>query len=422
MRTLYEHQRVIIDENKEQCGLFLGTGGGKTRTALHLAKGSTLVIAPKTQVEDRNWQREAAHVFTDRSAYDKFTVISKETFKRDWEDLPRCDTLILDEAHTMLGVQPSQGWQKRQRVIKTSQIFEAVKKYIEKNRPTRIYIVTATPVRNPMCVWAAATLLGKGWDFVKFRDAFYFRLPMPGREVYRPRIDNESKHRLAKAVQKLGYTGKLDDWFDVPEQTDKIVYTHLTPEQEKRLKTLKVEYPDPLVYLGKRHQVENGVLAGDEYKDQEEFSNAKIDHILDLAEEFPKMVVFAKYLNQIEQIKVALQKAGKTVYTLTGATKNRGDVLRFANESKDCVFIAQAQVSSGYELPSFNCVVYASMSYSLVDLEQSRGRVLRANALKKNLYVYLVVKDGIDQQVYDTLMTKKDFNEAIFIKEHPEMV
>lgn len=421
----YEHQLKIINENPLKCGLFLGTGGGKTRTALALAEGKTMVIAPKTQVEDRNWQRERVELGMESGVnlnIKGLEVISKETFRRDWMKLKGCDTLILEEAHTVLGVSPTQGWQKKQRVIKTSQVYAAVEAYIRKWKPNRIYIVTATPIRNPMCVWAAAQLLGKNWDFTKFRDAFYFRLPMPGREVYRPRTDTESRDRLAKAVQKLGYTGKLDEWFDVPPQIDKVVYVHLNKMQEARLKPLKVEYPDPLVYIGKRHQVENGVLAGDEYKEPEEFSNEKIDHILDLAVEFPKLVVFAKYLAQITQIKTALQKAGHTVYVLTGDTKDRGSVIKFANEHPNCVFIAQSQISSGYELPDFPCVVYASMSYSLVDLEQSRGRVLRANALKKNLYVYLVVKDGIDEQVYKTLMMKKDFNEAIFIKENPKLL
>ena len=36
---LYEHQKKIIKENKLKCGLFLGTGASKTRTALEMAAG-----------------------------------------------------------------------------------------------------------------------------------------------------------------------------------------------------------------------------------------------------------------------------------------------------------------------------------------------------------------------------------------------
>ena len=47
---LYEHQLKIITDNRKKTGIFLGTGSGKTLIALSLARGKTLIIAPKTQV------------------------------------------------------------------------------------------------------------------------------------------------------------------------------------------------------------------------------------------------------------------------------------------------------------------------------------------------------------------------------------
>ena len=55
---LYKHQQIIIDEDKKKCGIFLGTGSGKTRIALLLAQGKILIVAPKTQILDSNWERE----------------------------------------------------------------------------------------------------------------------------------------------------------------------------------------------------------------------------------------------------------------------------------------------------------------------------------------------------------------------------
>ena len=58
MQPLYDHQKRIIAENKLKCGLFLGTGSSKTRTALTMAEGKTLVICPKQQRDEQMWQRE----------------------------------------------------------------------------------------------------------------------------------------------------------------------------------------------------------------------------------------------------------------------------------------------------------------------------------------------------------------------------
>lgn len=411
---LYDHQVKIIEEDPKQVGLFLGTGSGKTLTALLLAKGKTLVICPKTQKEDRNWEREAkknqSFLFLE-----SLTVISKETFRRDWKDLPKFDTIIVDEAHTCLGVTPNLRWRNKKQIPKASQLFEALDSYLAYNKPERLYLCTATIMRSPMTVWAAAKLLGHNWDFYDFRYTFYIKLPMPGREVWAPKTDSVTKDRLANAVRKIGYVGRLEDFFDVPDQTHKVEMLELTTEQKKRLRELPFEYPEPIVLLGKKHQVENGVLMGDEFKDPEFFDNTKIDRILDYAIEFPRMVVFCRYSHQIGILSAALTQMGKKVFVLDGSVKDRGALLNEAKQCKEYVFIAQAQVSAGWELPDCPVMIFASKTYSFVDYDQAIGRIQRANNIKKNLYIHLVMKGGIDEAVHQTIEQKKDFNERIYL-------
>lgn len=416
MYKLYDHQIRIIDDNKEKTGIFLGTGAAKTLTALLLARGKTLVICPKTQKEDRNWEREAQK---NKIKID-LTVVSKEEFRKIAFGLKPFDTVIVDEAHTCLGATPNVKWVKRQAVPKTSQLMEELQKYIARTKPARLYLCTATIMRSPMTVWAAGVVLGKDWDFYKFRDMFYFRLPMPGREVYQAKTDEESKEKLADLVRKIGYVGRLEDYFDVPDQTYKTVHVGLTVAQKGRIKDMALEFPDPLVRVGKIHQIENGVLSGDEFSAPETFDNEKIDLLLDYAIEFPRMVVFAKYTAQIAQIASAMEKAGKKVLCLTGATKERGELIREANEAKECVFIAQAQISAGWELPEYPVMIFASRTYSFVDYSQGLGRIQRANNIKKNLYINLVVKGGIDEAVDKCLSTKSDFDERLYIKQMVE--
>lgn len=411
---LYDHQQKIINDNSDKMGLFMGTGSGKTRVALMLACGRTLVIAPKTQIEDMNWDRELRDIGW-QTDITNIIAISKETFRRDHAMLPRFDTVIVDEAHTCLGVTPNVRWVNKKPIPKASQLFEALQAFLDRTKPERFYPVTATIIKSPMTIWAAGHLLGKGWDWYKFRDRFYFRLPMPGREVFTPKNDDESKGKLAELVKKIGYTGQLSDYFDVPAQSYVVKYIELTKKQKERIKALPIEYPDPLVLLGKTHQVENGILSGDEFNQTEYFENGKVDKILDLATEFPKMIIFAKYRAQIHQIQKELISEGYKTFTLTGDTENRGGIIKEANDSDKYIFIAQAQISAGWELPDCPVMIFASMSYSVVDRIQAEGRILRANALKKNLYIDLIVKRGIDEAVYKSINNKKDFNERLYL-------
>lgn len=419
---LYDHQQKIITDDPKKCGLFLGTGSGKTSIALVLARKMTLVICPKTQKEDHNWEREWNKLYEAKQVQCVITVVSKEEFRRDHSSLPAFDTVIVDETHTCLGVTPNTRQRHRQTIPKASQLFDALETYLQRIKPTRLYLCTATIVKSPLTVWAARWLLGKDKrknklkSFYKWRDMFYTRLPMPGREVYAPRHGSKAKDRLALYVRATGYTGRLEDYFDVPDQTFKTVHVGLTEGQKTRLKSLPLEFPDPLVLIGKRHQVENGVLAGDEFNGAEIFANEKIERILELAEEFPRMVVFAKYRGQIEFIKAMLVKEKRKVLVMTGDTKDRGALIADANASKECIFIVQAQISAGWELPQYPVMIFASRTYSFVDYQQALGRILRANALKKNLYINLVVKDGIDEAVDKALANKQDFDERIYAK------
>lgn len=419
---LYDHQLRIIDDDPKKTGLFLGTGSGKTRTALMLARGETLVICPKTQKEDGNWEREFQMLLTAGAmkGVQSLTTISKETFRRDHEQMQRYDTVILDEAHTMLGVTPTTRQRKRVTIPKSSQLFEAVDEFIERTKPSRLYLATATIMKSPFTVWAAGKLLqhpSMSYDmngFYSFRYEFYTKLPMPGREVWAPKKSDQAKDKLAAIVRSLGYVGRLEDFFDVPDQTFKTVYVPLSAAQISRIKELKMEYPEPIVRIGKRHQVENGCLAGNEFARAELFSNAKIEKIKEYALEFPRMVIFARYRAQIDMLEAELLHDGYKVLTLTGDTKDRGAVLADANASSECIFIAQCQVSAGWELPEYPVMVFASRDYSFVNYDQGIGRIQRANNIKKNLYISLVVKGGVDDAVDQSLINKQDFNERIY--------
>ncbi len=410
--TLFHHQARIIDDDPKKCGLFLGTGSGKSRICLALARGDTLVICPKTQYEDRNWHREREKMGIKLN----LTVISKERFRRDWESLDRFDTVIVDEAETCLGVTPNTRQRKRVIIPKASQLFEALKAFLDKTKPDRLYLATATITRSPMVVWAAGKLLGKSWDFYKWRDVFYFRLPMPGREVWTMKDSNECKDRLAKAVQSLGYVGRLEDWFDVPDQNYKNDYVELTDAQKKRIKELKIEYPDPIVALGKRLQVENGVLTGDEFTQAERYPNDKIGRILHYAEEFPRLIIWAKYTGQINYYYEELAKNGYKVYLLTGESKDRDTLFKTLANAEKAILIAQTKISAGWEWKHCPVMVFASREYSISDYIQAQGRIQRTDAIKKNLYINLITRGGVDEAVHDCLLMKNDFSERIYCK------
>jgi len=419
---LYEHQKKIIKEDKKWCGLFTGTGSAKSRTGLELSEGRTLVICPKQQREDKTWEKNA----------DKFgitcnlTVLSKEDFKKRWSSLSAFDTVIIDECHNNLGVSPETRTRKGVQIPKTSQLFEATLKFLTLYPPKRLYLCSATPVSKPMNMWAIAWLLGKKWNFYAFREKYYIPIRMGMRSIWIPKKDEETKAKLVELVKRFGYTGTLDDFFDVPEQTHKTVYLELTDPQKQAIKEMYESEADPLVRRTKIRSIENGVLYGKRVESVDSkidimtastklFPSQKIDYILERAQEFPKLLIFANYTAQIEAIAEALRKEGYKVSTLTGSTKDRANLVEDADKSDAHIVIAQSSISSGYQLPSFPCVIFASKSWRYLDMEQGLGRVLRSDHLKKNLYIHLVIKGGVDEDCNKAIMSGQDFAERLTI-------
>lgn len=428
--NLYNHQKKVIEENPLKKLIAFGCGGGKTRTVLELSEGKILVIAPKTQVLDKTWEREAKKMGRD---FD-MTVISKEQFKKKWSDVQGgitvtkewfgnsqnitvpidlvADTLIIDESHFAVGVTPATRYRKKVEIPKASQIFEMLETYIKTVRPKRLYLASATPMPQPMALYAIARLFGHEWDYFKFRRAFYTYIPKIGRGVWIPKKDKATEEKLLTYAKKFGAFGKLEDFFDVPEQTHKDITVGLSPEQKKYMKQLPLLYPDPLVRVGKRHQLEQGFFEGTMVPEN------KTDEIVSLCNEFKKVLIFARYTAHVDHIYDTLKKRWprRSIFKLTGATDDRRQLLSDAELFDDSIVVAQSQISTGYELPSFRCTIFASQSYSFVDYEQALGRTLRANHLAKNVYVTLV-SDEIDKQVLKNVRAKQDFNEKLFANE-----
>lgn len=425
---LFAHQKRIIDDNPIKCGFWLGTGSGKSRIMAELAEGRTIVLSPKQQKVDRNFEK----------AVERFGIIlnvetySKEQFKKNWDQIGECKTLCIDECDEFLGIGTTTVKRGDRRVPKTSQIFEAVYQYIQKYQPKRIYLASATPAPKPLAVWGIAKLLGRSEvlgvfsEYYQFRDRFYVEKKMGAFKVWIDKKDKASKLLLASFLKEMGYVGRLQDWFDVPEQVHKEIYVGLTLDQKKAMARIEELESDPMVKRAKYRTIENGILYDQEVtvlserehmmtKSTKDFESEKTDHILRYAREFKRILIFANYTGQIDFISKILELQGYKVMKLTGSTKKEDRETLFATaEKNDMIIVAQSSISSGYEWKTCDCVIFASKSRRYVKYLQALGRPLRADALKKNLFIHMIVKGGLDESCHIDIMSGADFNEKIY--------
>lgn len=426
---LYKHQKQFIDTNPRATLLCWDTGIGKTRASIEWLKinltpgKNALIICTKTITE--NWIRQLKQWMPDEFGSvqmldpnsrvyvgPQITVMTKEHFKKTipfkkrgrrityyFEDVKQYDIVIVDEAHYFSG--------------QKSQSARALIAYMNHfNVPHRL-LLTATPyLSTPWNIYQLASILGHNWNAMDF-EGRYFTLKYVGRSaILIPRSGIEED--MARLVRHIGNVVRIDECIDVPEQTDEVEFFSLTKEQQDGIKGNIAE--NPVVRYTKNHQIENGTLKSDGYTEDAFFPNHKLSRILELAQENKKMVVVCRYNLQITQIARALDEMGKRVFILNGAVTYKDSIVQAVEKSDDCVMLINASCSEGYELPSVALCVFASLSFSYKDYKQMRGRFLRINKPKKNVYLHLVCPDGVDQGVYDSIQAKKDFDITIYAR------
>jgi len=391
---LYEHQQKLVDESPSKHLLAWGCGSGKTFASIKLAgKSSTLIVCPKSIKEQ--WLDEVDK----HREMDIVNVLTKEEFRRDHLKLSRYQCCILDEFHFFLGMA---GFRKKSAMLK------ALLVYIKKHEPDKIYGLTATPyMSTPYNLYAACEILGQTPNFKIFKDHFFSMVNM-GRRFPVPVVKKGIEKDIARLVQRIGSTVSLEDCFDVPEQTFLTEYFDLTPEQKRVIKALDDE---GIARWTKTHQICGGTLKSDGYSENQSFKSEKMDRILELVQEHKKLIIVCRYNYEIEVIKKQLKG---NIFVINGGVNDRHSVVKNAEEMEAATVLIQAQCSEGYELPSFPIMVFYSYDFSLKNYIQIIGRIQRANNLKKNVYISLVVKGGIDEDVYKCIQAKKSFDVEIY--------
>lgn len=409
--NLFAHQKAFLERGLNKDLLCHGTGTGKTLTAIEWARGREgggLFICPKT-IKGKWIKNLEEHGL-------QGTVMTKEEFraattaKQDKKIVFRTDPgalrkygfVVVDEAHHFSG--------------EKSMLMKGLKMYVKYHGIEHILLATATPYRStPWNVYVLASMLGYHMNYIEFRHKFFYARRVSSksfREVFVPRKDIEVD--IAKIVHRIGHVVALSECADIPEQTSETEYFDILPVQKKAQS--EIQEFNPGVRYGKFHQIECGTLKGDEYTPHKSFESSVNERAVELALGNKKTIIVCRYSLQIEQIYNLLADSGVNLFVLTGQTKDRTELIAKAEAAERAIILVQSSVSEGYELPSFDVMVFASMDWSYLNYVQMKGRILRINKLKKNCFIHLITKGGasVSEKVYDSIMSGKDFDMAIY--------
>jgi len=261
--------------------------------------------------------------------------------------------------------------------------------------------LTANVVRsNPANLHTLLYLSVKQIEWKKWQDRFYSlqHLPYLPRPAWMPKKGWQLQ--MPPIISKYCSVALMKDCADVPVHEYNVIDIELSDDSKQAIKDIETLEWEPMKVWVEQHRLENGI--------------EKLKWIVDFAEKRRKIIVICRYKEQIRQYAEVLSKIKET-FVLTGDTKDQGQVIRDAQESSECFFIVQCQVTAGWDAESFSTMIFASCSWSWVDHSQAHARINRIHALHKNEYYYLVAGEK-DKAILKSLDEKKDFDINSIIK------
>lgn len=397
---LYKHQIDTINQAPNKWGIWHDVGTGKTITCLMLAQkqsGLTLIVTTKSLKE--NWRRELEKWWT--AGPNRILLMSKEEFRRDWDNISPCNCAIFDEAHFFGNY--------------TSQMHKNALKYINKAKPHYVYLATATPILSSvMSVWALSKLLGNPLSsFMSFQKKYFNMIRMGARFI--PVQKSNIEEQIAGDLRKIGSVVSKEEAVDLPEVVHEFEYFTLTTEQKRAIKDLDNDPTSatPIVYHTKCLQIANGTLKTP--GGYLEVRSEKMSRLVELVEQYKKCVVVCRQTAELEILHNKLRLSGITSAIYNGSTpvEEREKIIEATNKG-ECVMLGQADMLIGFNLVGISLMIFYSHSYDYIKYYQSLGRIHRIGQVNKCTYIHMVTLDTVDEAVWGCLERKESFDIALY--------
>lgn len=427
---LYAYQEKIFQwvKQRKKIALFMDMGTGKTLVTLnflmyHRPK-KVLIICPKVamyvwqsefkkHVKDNPYTIVPLNKGTSKDKADKVIENNKENtvliinYESSWRDHIekalrdyKADMIICDESHK----------------IKT--YGSNVSKYIRQLGKNTEYkaILTGTPVTNTkLDYWGQfafldITLFGHLYSAYKNR-YFEFHPKFPSKI-----IKEKNMEELLWKVAENSVTVKLVEVKkDLPPITEEIIYTEMSPTQQKVYEKLRKEQfiklekgeillKNAMNEMQKLQQISSGFIYIENEATYKFFENSKIEALKDLIEGMgeEKVVVFCSFTEELKMIKTALEKEGKTVAVIGNG---QNELQKFYDGAQVCIVNLLAG-AEGIDLTAAHYAIYFSPTLKMDKFEQSRARIYRNGQTMPCFVYHLINKNTVDTKIYSSLKNK----------------
>lgn len=291
-------------------------------------------------------------------------------------------------------------------------------------------ILTGTPItNNPLDFYSQYKFLDEkifGTSFYVFRAKYAILGGYGNCQI----VGYKNLDDLTAKAHAIAYRITKAEALDLPEQVDTMRQVTLEPRAETLYRTVEKESvaelesgeitaTNVLTKLLRLSQITGGYLRSDSGERAEEISRAKMNALEEIVDECmesgKKLVIFARFIPEIDAIERMLKRAGIGYSLIKGEVKDRAEqVKQFQTDPNTRVFVGQLQTTGmGLTLTAADTAVFYSLSYNFADYEQAKARIHRIGQKNKCTYIHLIATKTIDEKVMEALKEKKNIADLV---------
>ena len=468
----YEHQVTALEKswNKEEYGYFMEMGTGKSKVlvdniAMLYDKGkinSALIIAPKGVY--RNWfsQEIPNHL---PSHIDHKTILWTATTSKakdkEYQQLFKIDYDLHILVMNVEAFSTKKGLEFATKFLNCHKAIMAVDESTSIKTPTAKRtkailslgklakyrrILTGSPVtKSPLDLYTQCNFLHE--ELLGFNSYYTFRnryATMIDRNFGGRRVQIVGGYKrldeLSDSLKKFSYRVLKEDCLDLPEKVYIQREVELSDEQRHIYATMKsaalaqlkgkmATATHVLTQLMRLHQITCGHLKNDD-DTITEIKNNRMVELLDVLDEVEgKVIIWANYVYDIQQIVKAISKkfGEDSIVQYYGAIQadvRQKNIERFQDPNSDARFFVGNPQTGGYgiTLTAANNVIYYSNGYDLEKRLQSEDRAHRIGQKKSVTYVDFITPKTVDEKIVKALRKKMNIATEIMGEELREWI
>ena len=416
MIKLHPHQERAIKQanNRERVAYYLDMGLGKTFVASEQAKlydnDVILVICQNSKVSD--WSEHFEKFYSNKvfsitstkvlkSYVDyhgkKVGVINYEkTYRDNYKRLLELTdfTLIIDES-SVLGNS------------KTN-----ISKFVQKLKFKNLVLLSGTPTSGKYeKLWTQLNLLG--WDIkeTKFYNQFLNRklLKRFGRTFYQmdKKEPYKNVNRLKRKMREYGCVFmKTEEVFDLPEQN----FIELKIENDANYK----EFEEHCIVKFKNVKIIGDTVLNYRLGLRQlaciynENKKTRLKDLINSTE--GRLIIFYNFNDELKAIKECIPKDRPVSY-VNGSCVDKNNYNTYDNS----ITLMQYQAGAkGHNMQKANHLIFYSPTEKCEDYMQSIKRIHRIGQERPCFYYKFIVKDSIEEQIYNALEKGEDYTNELF--------